>query len=905
MKWKTRFCRATALAMSALVLITSSSDALAGGDALEPSYAYTSEDEGYTFEKLSHPDKAPGTADGIVDYVGGGNVSAKDQGQGDRGQNYSWSAISYVDSDGEEWVYVGTCYNAMGNTLTLMDSALGDNFDTEVMEAGLNAMFNGTFFTSQEDGGTSRGILAKVNIKTGEVKLLMSMSTTGQGPLFRNAIEFNGKLYFCGSVAQNGAAGALPSIWEVDPENGDAIQCVHYGLKNAAEYIEAYRAGICTGIRGMAEFRDQLVISCVGVEGPYISISADPSSGEFTKIADLEDLFGYPAYHYCDSIFGGSIWEIVPYNGSLYVALCTGTPDNKPNSYSMQSFAIVRGDCNGDPGNPESWTWTSIVGDQERDGAKYTFGIDPERTRAGACNLVVYDDYLYIGEYNDVEIALEDVLFKKDFRFIAENLNQSVSLYRMDQNENIELVMGDATEMFPEGGLSGLSSGFGGSRENQYIWQMRAYQGKLYVGTFDNSSLLEPVGQFTNGDLLEMTPEEWKSQINYLKVLIQVLIEKNYPEESEPESSVEESSETPETSVEESSEVPETSAEESSDAPETSPADSTEEQEDSTEEDTTEVSETSAEESSSSVELETSPEVNSTAAPETVQDEIREPQAEAEQQVKDAVEAVAAQEPAVMAEDGTAETFTLSEEQLDTMEQELLTGEIQADSLEESSAVALMELNYQLDACTSMIDDGVTEEFAEAYAALCQSYEELKGYLPEKVIEYYQKLLQSETVVNLRSLIQCMKILSTAERGFDLYASEDGVNFTAVTTDGFGDPYNHGLRVFATTPNWMVIGTANPFYGTQLWRMAGDGTTEPDDPVDPDDPADPDDPVEPDDPADPDDPVEPDDPVGPITPEPAPETGDIGHVAGWCAVLLVSGGCMGSCIYRRRRTFGK
>ncbi len=45
-----------------------------------------------------------------------------------------------------------------------------------------------------------------------------------------------------------------------------------------------------------------------------------------------------------------------------------------------------------------------------------------------------------------------------------------------------------------------------------------------------------------------------------------------------------------------------------------------------------------------------------------------------------------------------------------------------------------------------------------------------------------------------------------------------------ITRDGFGDPYNHGLRAFATNEEegWMVIGTANPFMGTQLWRTVVD-----------------------------------------------------------------------------------
>ena len=66
-------------------------------------------------------------------------------------------------------------------------------------------------------------------------------------------------------------------------------------------------------------------------------------------------------------------------------------------------------------------------------------------------------------------------------------------------------------KMFPNGGISGLGSGFG-HHENQYIWQSTVFDGKMYFGTFDSSSLLQPIGQFTNGDLLNMSKEEWKSQ---------------------------------------------------------------------------------------------------------------------------------------------------------------------------------------------------------------------------------------------------------------------------------------------------------------------------------------------------------------------------------------------------------
>ena len=64
-------------------------------------------------------------------------------------------------------------------------------------------------------------------------------------------------------------------------------------------------------------------------------------------------------------------------------------------------------------------------------------------------------------------IALERILFAKtgknadgqfggglDCRFINANLEQSVNLYRMDRDENMELVVGNATRMFPSGSLS-------------------------------------------------------------------------------------------------------------------------------------------------------------------------------------------------------------------------------------------------------------------------------------------------------------------------------------------------------------------------------------------------------------------------------------------------------------------
>ena len=712
--------RITALALGAALLTATALPAFAEG-----TQKITYNAGNYTFEKISHPTKGTMSADGIVDYIGDGAVnvitdpSDPNYNAGDRGQNYSWSAVAYGD-----WMYVGTCYSAMGNTLTLMQNILGDKFDKDVMEAGLKAMFNGTFYYGHEDGADSGGILVKVNTKTGEIKLLMSNTLNGYAPLFRNAIAYNGKLYFCGSVHVNGRSG-LPSVYEIDPTD-DSYKAVYVGLSSMQDYGAAYKKGISTGIRGMCVYNGKLVISNVfadattGESGATILASSNPSEG-FTVIASQDDLFDYPAYTYRDSIYGGSVWDMVEYNGHLYVSICTGTEENAPDDNTMQSFAIVRGDEKADG----TFTWTPLIGDQEMDDARYTFGIDPERTRSGAANLIVYKDHLYIGEYNDEQIAMERILFNKtgegndgslggvDCSFVNANLEQSVNLYRMDKDENIELLVGDATTMFPNGGISGIGSGFG-HNENQYIWRMEVYDGKLYIGTFDTSSLLEPIGQFSNGDIIGMTPEQWATQLQYIKELLELLYEKN----------------------------------------KTNPV--------------------------ATYEMQATPE---TATPET---------------------AMYMDDMAVEVEDSFAsEAADLT----DMME-------IAPDVLgNDTEAAVLSPENSVEDRITSL------QDFSDYYETMLDQYEQLAAEydLGDDLKAAFEKLLNQETWDKIKSVLVCLNYMRTASRGFDMYVTSDGVNFETLTTSGFGDPYNHGLRVFAVTNQGLCLGTANPFYGTQLW----------------------------------------------------------------------------------------
>lgn len=535
---------------------------------------------GYAAEKITHPGSGVETADGIVDYTGNGTLGVNlADGKGDRGQNYTWGSIGYGD-----YMYIGTCYGAWLNTLTSMKTILGHNYDETAMTEALGVMFHGAFYTGEEDGGDPAGILVKLNVKTGESKILMSKEKTGTNCLFRNAVEFKGKLYFCGAV------NSVPCIYQIDPATDECRQ-VYAGM-TLEEYIECYKQGLSSGIRGMCVYDDKLIISCINTEGAVICESDNPEDPEsFRIIARDADLFNYPAYHYTDSIYGGSIFDMAQYGERLYVSICTGTPENAPDSNTMQSFALVRGDRSPDG----TWSWTSIAGDLEQDNARYPFGIDAGRTRSGAANLMVFNGYLYIGEYNDEEIAVERMLFDNDFDFMNANFAQSVNFYRMDPDENMELVVGDADAMFPSGSLSGLESGFG-RKENQYIWKMQVYDGKLYVGTYDASSFLIPLHEYVND---ETASEDWK-----------------------------------------------------------------------------------------------------------------------------------------------------------------------------------------------------------------------------RLVDSYALQLRDNKDEAPKGVLECAQYLKDADFGFDLYVTEDGIHFETITTDGFGDKYNHGCRAFGVTNAGLCVGTANPFYGAQVWKLS-------------------------------------------------------------------------------------
>lgn len=641
-KWRAVIAVIASLAIIASITTVFASDN--GG------VVYTSPDGSYTAQKMSHPDAGLGEVDGLVDF---------ESGDPDRGNSYSWAAVGYGD-----YMYVGTCYAAVWTTIKMMAGMAG--LDVATLKLAADAAWNGALYTGDEVNNptdANRPVLCRIDMKNGDVKVIDIPGGAASG--FRAATVFNDKLYF---------VNTRPALVEIDPNNNDAAQVV-YTCEMPTNPL------VSVSIRGLASINGQLIVSAIGDDGTYICASSNPSAGQdsFEVIATQEDLLDYPAYYYSDAIFGGAIWDIVPFNGNLYVTVVTGKSDNK------QAFAMFRGTQDEETGK---WEFKVLIGD-EADGAEYPFGLGADRS--GAANLVVHDGHLYIGGYNDPMVALPQAL-GLNFEPLYSDLSNPVNLWRMDADENIELVAGEPNELFPEV-IGDQGSGFG-SNLNQYVWRMASYNDKLYVGTFDIGSLAYPLMQFTNGDLLERTPEEWKTQIGYIIELIQSVIDGGI----------------------------------------------------------------------------TLPLTRSAAA-----------------------------------------------------DAKLNLGSI-TDILEQIGGLLGQGGGSDLDA---------TEQLYNLLKKALSVYNMVHDFLPDSITGTLDKILNEETIDNIYYFIGTCKYLSEGERGFDLLVSDDGVNFDVITRNGFGDPYNHGCRVFAITDQGLCLGTANPFYGTQVWKLT-DLTAEDPDVTDPD-----------------------------------------------------------------------
>lgn len=464
-----------------------------------------------------------------------------------------------------------------------------------------------------------------------------------------------------------------------------------------------------------------------GTPGGIIVASSDPSAdlSKWRVIADQDDFDNLPAVMSKDGLNGGGIWDIIEYNGHLYVTVVTDK--NIDGKINKQGFAMYRGDKDSN-GN---FTWKQIIGDKPGSKYGYGFGIDYSMS----CNLWVYNGYLYMGTYNDPMLDLAEVPATGNFEPLYNDLDHSIYLYRMDANENFEQVAGkNDNPYFPNGPIGNLGAGLG-NNSNQYVWRMGEHNGELYIGTYDTATITYKFTQITDGQLRDMEYDDIRGRADELhkalnralgeysdNVLFQWFLNKTVF-------------------------------------------------------------------SDYTLQL-----IQELAGFATDMSADKNPVPDYRQMLSD-YEAFKAKVYGIL------DNLSLTDAVKFAVENPEATAQLLAEDVSEAS-ISTMSWKDKLNFVNTM-------------------KERIKAMLDE-IFKVYDTVVYDETIHNFVYYFGCNYYSQKSDPGFDLLVSKDGVNFDVITSDGFGDAANHGLRCITSTEQGVFLGTANPYYGTQLWRMYSD-----------------------------------------------------------------------------------
>lgn len=478
-------------------------------------YYHSQNDSKYIFEKVSHPNRGAGEADGFLDE------------EDSRSQSYAWAAVESGD-----YIYVGTCFNSTygiyyRNVYQMMVKAGKTQAEAaKIARDFVQFVFNDRF----DENLKVRGIVIKFHKQTGEFSLVYDSKTDIDPAIqqtscsgYRMAFEFNKKLYFVS------LANPTMFLLEIDPNNNDQSTIAFKRSLSA----QGQAAQIASGVHGLIVYDDEILMCLADEasdENKWLDGKPHPEGGMIVASKDArnwrvigdEDDLGPSAYHNYDGLMGGGIWDIIEYNGHIYTTVVTDLTDPVTGKVNKQGFAMYRGTkkSNGD------FEWKMMIGNTSLDGVTYPYGLGTNY--AMACNLWVYDNHLYMGTYNDPMLDLAEVPARANFEPLYYDLYYSVNLYRMDEKENIELVAGKSNDVFKKA-IGNMGAGLG-DNSNQYIWRMVNHDDKLWVATYDTSTLTSVFTQLTDGQLVGMSKEEYQKRLNQLKILatsLSVLKEEN------------------------------------------------------------------------------------------------------------------------------------------------------------------------------------------------------------------------------------------------------------------------------------------------------------------------------------------------------------------------------------------
>ena len=249
-------------------------------------------------------------------------------------------------------------------------------------------------------------------------------------------------------------------------------------------------AGITQGTssRSMMVYKDRIYLAVMsdGADLPSLLYSSkDPELYGWTLETESGEEGKNPT---------GIIWSIASFNNHLYL----GTS-------SKDGFMVWR--TNSDV--PKLNDWKLVIDKGAGDSANAT-----------AISLVEFKGNLYVGTAYDT------------FSFISYIMPKGAEIIRINKNDEWLIIVGGPAlnAADPETGrrnhpLSGFLNGFY-NPYNLYMWQMKIYNGRMFIGTYDSSASVEPTYELLlkNNEFMIQTMGAELTEIMLLFMKLQLLV---------------------------------------------------------------------------------------------------------------------------------------------------------------------------------------------------------------------------------------------------------------------------------------------------------------------------------------------------------------------------------------------
>lgn len=696
---KHRVKRVVAAMLATVILATSTTLFSVPAYAAGGTYSHLN-GESYTLEKVSNPDKGEGEIDGLSP-------------DGDRASSYCWAM-----AENNGYVYIGTWPNGLYQIILSISQLSQSGLSQDTIDKLMLAYTNGEIDPCEDDSTQSAKIY-RYSEETGEMELLFDPGDYESGDYsaiygFRAATTFKGDVYM-DAMLNTGATDC--QLWRVNEEDPYATPelCLENGSLRAlcvsVDEERMYTGGSCEIPEG---YKSGAVV--------FETDTGDP--GDFDIIADSTDFEYYTRNGASITVndvatFPNSAYE----NGEEVIAsLVTSFGVAVFRGHAASAEEIAAGEA-----NAYGWVWSEFIGvDGEYPislGNKLNVTLTP----------AVFDNELYFlsmtNPMTPLMTAFMGILAQNTTYLysgidqLAATLDSECAVYRYTSDGKMQMVMGDE-KFCPDSVeyVAKLGAGFNDDQysTSMYAWRSVTYNGRMYVNTIDVWNMYGYFTKLTNGQLLGMDKEDFKTQIEYISDFIASVAAETQGTQQGLLGKL------------------------------------------------------------SSLFGKYSQAVESSNLLKRLVDSVTQP-----------------------AFDTLYSIYSLFEREATT---ETLS-QIVDYSVKYSEI-----LNNTATAITEMINSGcLNSENCEKAQAAVDCINALN--------EPFAYIVENKTHIENYMLISDVCAEHTSPGG-EVWCTENGVDWEPITIDGFGDKYNHGIRTMALGDDGsFYLGTANPYYGAQLWKM--------------------------------------------------------------------------------------